>query len=64
VQHLLAIGGIGLLAYALRRRLAGERGCRATPSPTVVDEGDSARIRPLTAGPAKLRALSVRRLPG
>lgn len=28
VQPLLAVGGIGLLAYALHRRLEGERACR------------------------------------
>lgn len=36
VQPLLAVAGIALLAYALRRRLAGERAC---PVPTGTSAG-------------------------
>ena len=40
VQPVLAAGGIALLAYALRRRLAGERSC---PMPTAEATSETAR---------------------
>ena len=38
VQPVLAVGGVVLLGYALRRRLAGERSCPVPHAPAVADE--------------------------
>ncbi|MDA8435317.1 MAG: hypothetical protein M0Z98_04970 [Actinomycetales bacterium] len=38
VQPVLAVAGIVLLGYALRRRLAGERSCPVTPAPMRPEE--------------------------
>ena len=37
VQPFLAVAGIGLLGYALRRRLQGERSCPVSPAARVPD---------------------------
>jgi hypothetical protein len=37
VQPLLALAGVVLLGYALRRRLAGERSCRLEPASRLSD---------------------------
>jgi len=37
VQPLLALAGVVLLGYALRRRLAGERSCPVEPTPQLSD---------------------------
>lgn len=37
VQPVLAVGGVVLLGYALRRRLAGERSCPVPRAPAVPD---------------------------
>jgi len=37
VQPLLALAGVILLGYALRRRLAGERSCPVEPTPQLSD---------------------------
>ena len=37
VQPLLAVAGVILLGYALRRRLAGERSCPVEPTPHLSD---------------------------
>ena len=38
VQPVLAVAGVVLLGYALRRRLAGERSCPVTPAPAEAEE--------------------------
>jgi hypothetical protein len=38
VQPVLAVAGVVLLGYALRRRLAGERSCPVTPAPMRPEE--------------------------
>ena len=37
VQPMLAVAGVVLLGYALRRRLAGERSCPVEPAPQLSD---------------------------